>query len=985
MLTVTKYRSLERQGDAPAEKAAYHLDPAATAQVARILRNMYSRPVEAVVREYLANAVDAHKLAGKSTEDIEVRLPTDNDPVFEIRDFGPGLSKDDTTKLLLGFGASGGGKRESNEFVGGFGIGCKSAFSVADQFFYVVWHGGLKRQWRCYLDETDAGWAELVSEDPSEEPSGIAIQIPIRDGQEQEYAASYGRVAWLLKPTPRVLRGIQGLGKWAESLADDLLVTRITPYVYSNSPKPQVPSKAREDSELAWATAQVYLDNPDFWRGEVSLNGVPVKWIWLPNGSGLTPAYAGASGNVYIQLGWQLYSVLTKTFSPSFKTPGYSIFEENFIFHNRGRWVIQAPVGTVPLSPTREDLQYSPAAQKTLIGLMTALDIVWKERAKKMLDDWSGTILSLEDAAKLEVSGLSQHFSWIMKSLKCADNADPNTIVEWKLRGFSPSCNVRMTPRDDLYEHASETIRPWAGWKMETPSPADLPHHLMGLYAKRKKQFRYSSKDALESFDDVHLNCFNLPEGGPQKLVGCTQLVICPVATPHGEFGIPDTHRVIKYALTRSDSVGESLHNLGLCYNTDPLKSKLSRTLSNIASRGGDLGTRVALVMFLFGKTTKEVIDENPWLKGAYVVPYEALEQKYKAHIAASRSRGRSAASAIAPDGTRAPVLRAKAQPLDHTKYHIFGNNERIDPELLRDASSRVYLRGCRDRYYQPKIPGLAGVDDYLKGSVSSSGFTEFVKMVEPTAYPKLLAYRCDGFITHPNRYGTWIPFQEWFLAKLKAKAEEYNVPPAQLGRMWQAFLSDSMMPLPLTLQVSVQGTPNFGRENDAGTRLKQFKNWWNWLDHNVTTTWGRAVLDLHESWYGFRNPKAWDMLEICRLAYNAYELRDPFSGLHPEMDVWWSQASAAAVQVDEINLKLTPDHPIHPSRMGLTDLFGRGEWLRLRAAGKIISTHFDTMSLSLRYRTCSQEWFAFLRSSWVVFEAAWNQKKIPALPPFEG
>jgi hypothetical protein len=157
--------------------ANYRITRGAEEHIARVLRNMYRNPQVAVAREYLCNAVDAHRLSG-TNKFIVIRVPTQDDPVLRIRDYGPGLNKADSERLLFGFGASGDEKRASNGYIGGFGLGCKSAFAVAQQFTYTIWNSGRKRTWVCALDDKDVAKAFLLNDVASNDPTGIQVDIP---------------------------------------------------------------------------------------------------------------------------------------------------------------------------------------------------------------------------------------------------------------------------------------------------------------------------------------------------------------------------------------------------------------------------------------------------------------------------------------------------------------------------------------------------------------------------------------------------------------------------------------------------------------------------------------------------------------------------------------------------------------------------------------------------------------------------------------
>src|SRR5271157_2420519 len=52
---------------------------------------LYTDPVRAVIRELACNAYDAHVVVGKEKEPFKTNLPTNFEPSFRIRDFGPGM------------------------------------------------------------------------------------------------------------------------------------------------------------------------------------------------------------------------------------------------------------------------------------------------------------------------------------------------------------------------------------------------------------------------------------------------------------------------------------------------------------------------------------------------------------------------------------------------------------------------------------------------------------------------------------------------------------------------------------------------------------------------------------------------------------------------------------------------------------------------------------------------------------------------------
>lgn len=123
----------------------------ASAKAFRILSdNLYSDKVWAVVRELVANAVDAHKAAGKEDLPVRVKIPNALDPMFEVEDWGTGLSHEQVMELYTTYFAS--DKTDTNSLIGGFGLGSKSPFALTDQFTVTSWYDGVERNYVCLLD-----------------------------------------------------------------------------------------------------------------------------------------------------------------------------------------------------------------------------------------------------------------------------------------------------------------------------------------------------------------------------------------------------------------------------------------------------------------------------------------------------------------------------------------------------------------------------------------------------------------------------------------------------------------------------------------------------------------------------------------------------------------------------------------------------------------------------------------------------------------
>lgn len=106
------------------------LDASASQLIMDVLAKLYDNPVEAAIREYVSNAYDANVESG-STEPVHLHVPTEDEPYLEVSDTGNGLDYLGIVSVFANFGTS--TKRDSNEFIGGFGIGSKSGLAISDK------------------------------------------------------------------------------------------------------------------------------------------------------------------------------------------------------------------------------------------------------------------------------------------------------------------------------------------------------------------------------------------------------------------------------------------------------------------------------------------------------------------------------------------------------------------------------------------------------------------------------------------------------------------------------------------------------------------------------------------------------------------------------------------------------------------------------------------------------------------------------------
>ena len=130
---------------------------------------VYTNKVHSVAREIISNGRDAMREVGKGNG-FEITVPTALNPVFEVRDFGPGISPDRMEDIFIAYGSS--TKENSNEFTGGLGIGSKSPFSLVDSFSVVTFIDGVKRAYACEIGSSNEGQLTLISTTATKEATG---------------------------------------------------------------------------------------------------------------------------------------------------------------------------------------------------------------------------------------------------------------------------------------------------------------------------------------------------------------------------------------------------------------------------------------------------------------------------------------------------------------------------------------------------------------------------------------------------------------------------------------------------------------------------------------------------------------------------------------------------------------------------------------------------------------------------------------------
>lgn len=304
MIVQTIQRNVAESSDFKSEIAT--IDPEEMKYISSLLRNNYSDPILATVRETVANALDANAGAARP---IEITAPTFQDPVFKVRDFGAGLSEEDLFGLYTKYGRS--TKRSDNTCVGGFGIGRFAPLSYTDTFNVVSRNNGKEVIISVYLDEEGNTRFTKLGEQEVSGDSGLEIIVAAKVSDFAQFRKSIEICTCFLEKD----------------------------YVLSGLPK----------VKTEWAVKN------DTWGLFDSSNGE------------FHPCARQSSSGPQLVMGGFAYPINLETLMGSDAKGSWPAFLSVMnSMYNPHKFVFFAPVGSVSLHHSRESLEYNPRTKAFL-------------------------------------------------------------------------------------------------------------------------------------------------------------------------------------------------------------------------------------------------------------------------------------------------------------------------------------------------------------------------------------------------------------------------------------------------------------------------------------------------------------------------------------------------------------------------------------------------------------------------------------------
>lgn len=189
MIINTSQGDVEVIGDVKEFKTS--IDPKNLEYITTLLSsNLYSDPEQSFIRETVSNAWDSHVEAGNTDTPVIIKFNTDNfTKSITIRDYGTGLSPERFQEIWCNIGSS--TKRDSNDFIGGFGIGRFSALACSNTVYITSYYKGIAYHY-IMLKSGNSITTNLLSEIPTTEKDGVEITIRnIKDFNPYDTALNY--------------------------------------------------------------------------------------------------------------------------------------------------------------------------------------------------------------------------------------------------------------------------------------------------------------------------------------------------------------------------------------------------------------------------------------------------------------------------------------------------------------------------------------------------------------------------------------------------------------------------------------------------------------------------------------------------------------------------------------------------------------------------------------------------------------------------
>lgn len=362
----------------------FTISKAAQGAMIRDAIKMYVDAPEAIAREYITNALDAHVAAGNTDTPIDVTVvynEEDGTGELVIQDYGVGLDHDGL-RIFTSVGMS--SKREAgNEETGSFGRGCKSAFAIATQFTVTTVKDNVKRIAIAYQTEDNSYKMPILKTQETDEGNGTRIAIPLSSKYAYRMADIVANFAQYLEKGSILVNGEEPK-HWLDGLED-----------YDH---------------IRTSTATVIMEENPY------RNPVRIKMGAVTYPVDLETLHSNMTQEQREQLDVQYY----------FDLVNYPAGIDT----RHARIVLETPLSTLNLLPSRDGLIYTHDEDDTIGTLVNLLSTLKEEFAEQM----QARLNEAETAAEAEI--VYHKLAPAMRSTK----------MTWK--GYKYDTTIRAIPED---------------------------------------------------------------------------------------------------------------------------------------------------------------------------------------------------------------------------------------------------------------------------------------------------------------------------------------------------------------------------------------------------------------------------------------------------------------------------------------------------------------------------------------------------------
>ena len=342
-------------------------------------KNLYSNPLQAVIRETITNAYDAN-LENQSDKPIQVIFTDEYE--FIVKDNGKGIEPEKIRDIYCTYGSS---TKTDTVLTGGFGLGCKSPFALVSNFVVENNYQGTKYIYTLSKD-TGVPTITLISSIPTDD-TGLKVTIPLGSCYKIEEAQTYA--VFLIR-----LGGMKNVEFKNFTSFQETRILNGFDYPY----------------DLNF----IVLHEPEHNLQELN----------IPNHS-----------NILIKYGNNVFPLDTKEFNLNIlELVKRNIYDSIAHYYNRKLYkdslhyklfiVIPVPNNSIDILPSREGLRYTDKTKNTITSILDKAD---KELTDIVATDMEGNILN-DKVKEYITNNLETNSSYIV-SKRTLSEAKENTAL----------------------------------------------------------------------------------------------------------------------------------------------------------------------------------------------------------------------------------------------------------------------------------------------------------------------------------------------------------------------------------------------------------------------------------------------------------------------------------------------------------------------------------------------------------------------------